>query len=189
MSKSDLRQFDYEKVAKLDAAMWRSYYNHQFIKLFMQLLQLMRTQLHLNWLLVLRLSLYSGWAATDYRLKKGRENYPRVLKNLTKFYKIISDNCTEPFDYKKAAEFELEWWDIHRYPDRYKKSLEQSLADAQEAVYNTDSTKFKKYAHNRAVAMQLPNHEGDKQDNPPNWNEIYELVLKCWQSLHEAVQK
>jgi len=189
MVKSNLRQFDYKKVAKLDADMWRSYYNHQFLKLFVQLLHIMRTQLHLNWWLTLRLARYSGWAATDYRLKMGHENYPRVLKNLVKFYKIVSNNCTEPFDYRKAAELELEWWDIHRYPSKYKKSLEQSLADAQAAIYHTSSTKFKDYAHNRAVAMLLPNHEGDKQTNPPDWGKINELALKSWHSLHTAVQK
>jgi hypothetical protein len=189
MAKSDLRQFDYEKVAGLDTDMWRSYYNHQFLKMFVQLLQVMRTQLRLNWFLTFRLALYSGWAAADYRLQKGREDYPRVQKNLVKFYKIISDNCTEPFDYQKAAELELEWWDIHRYPSRYKKNLEQSLADTQAAIYHTRPTKFKEYAHSRAVAMLLPNHEGDKQENPPDWDEIHKLVLKSWQSLHTAIQK
>jgi hypothetical protein len=189
MAKSNLRQFDYKKVARLDADMWRSYYNHQFIKMFIQLVRVMRTQLHLNWFLTLRLARYSGWAAADYRLKKGRENYPRVLRNLVKFYKIISDNCTEPFDYQHVAELELEWWDIHRYPNKYKKSLEQSLADAQAAIYGTDSVKFKAYAHSRAVAMLLPKHEGDKQDNPPDWLKINDLTLKSWHALYTAVQK
>jgi len=189
MAKSNLRQFDYKKIARLDTDMWRSYYNHQFIKMFVQLLQVMRTQLHLNWFRTYRLAWYSAWAATSYRLRKGHENYPRVLKNLVKFYKIISDNCSEPFDYRRAAELELEWWDIHRYPTKYKKSLEQSLADTQAVIYNTSSVKFRDYAHNRAVAMLLPNHEGDKQVNPPNWEKVHKLVLKSWQSLHAAVHK
>lgn len=189
MAKSNLRQFDYKKVAKLDADMWRSYYNHQFIKMFLQLLQVMRTQLHLNWFLTLRLALYSGLAATDYRLKKGHENYPRVLINLIKFYKVISKNCTEPFDFQKAAEFELEWWDIHRYPGKYKKSLEQSLADTQAVIYHCDAAQFKDYAHYRSVAMLLPNHEGDKQNNPPDWDKINELLVKSWQSLHRTMNK
>lgn len=189
MAKANLRQFDYKKVAKLDADMWRSYYNHQFIKLFKQLCMIISTQMRLSWFHTLRLAFHSGWAATDYRLNKGQENYHRVLKNLVKFYKIISDNCTEPFDYQKAGELELEWWNIHRYPDKYKKSLEQSLADAQAAIYNTSPAKFNKYAHIRAIAMQLPNHQGDKQDNPPDWNEINQLLLKSWHSLHTTVQK
>ena len=189
MAKSNLRQFDYKKVAKLDADMWQSYYNHQFIKMFVQLLRIMRTQLHLNWFLTFRLARHSGWAATVYRLEKGHENYPRVLRNLVKFYKTISDNCTKPFDYQKVAELELEWWDIHRYPSKYKKTLEQSLADAQAVIYHTGSTEFKDYAHGRAVAMLLPKHEGDKQDNPPDWNEINKLLLKSWKSLYATVQK
>jgi hypothetical protein len=189
MAKPNLRQFDYQRVAQLDTAMWRSYYNHQFLKMFVQLLQTMRTQLHLNWFRTFRLAYYSGLAATDYRLKKGKENYPRVQKNLIKFYKVISNNCSQPFDYKKAAKLELEWWDIHRYPKKYKKSLEQSLADAQAVIYHTESAGLKTYAHNRAVAMMLPNHEGDRQDNPPDWKKVNDLLDKSWQSLYAAVNK
>jgi len=189
MAKSDLRKFDYKKVAELDAKMWRSYYNHQFLKMFVQLLKVMRTQLRLNWFYTFRLAYYSGLAATDYRLKRGHENYPRTKKNLIKFYKVISDNCLESFNYKKAGELELEWWDIHRYPAKHKKSLELSLAETIAVMYNSDSNGFMKYAQYRAEAMHLPNHEGDKQDNPPNWQEIHALLLKSWKSAYNAAQK
>ena len=189
MAKSDLRKFDYKKVAELDAKMWRSYYNHQFLKMFFQLLKIMRTQLKLNWFNTFRLAYYSGLAATDYRLRKGRENYPKTKKNLIKFYKVISDNCLEPFDYTKTGILELEWWDIHRYPKKYKKTLELSLAETMAAMYNDKPTNFKEYSHYRAVAMLMPRHEGDKQENPPDWNEIRDLLLKSWGSAFKAVQK
>jgi hypothetical protein len=188
MRKSNLRELDFQKVAELDAHMWRSYYNHQFVKMFFQLVRLMRSQLHLTWILTLRLAYYSGIAATNYRLLKGEEDYPRVLKNLNKFYKVISDNAIEPFDYENAAKLELEWWDIHRYPKKYKKSLESSLAEAAAAIYNVAPSKLKDYARYRAVAMMLPHHEGDKQPKPPDWNEIKDLLVKSWQSLHKAIQ-
>ena len=189
MPKSDLRQFNYSKVAKLDTNMWRSYYNHQFLKMFFQLLRLMRTQLHMNWLIIFRLAYHAGVAATQYRLKRGNEDYNKALKHLTKFYELISKNCIEPFDYKKAGELELEWWDIHRYPEKYKKSLEQSLAQALAVVYSVDPKSLKDYAHYRKVAMLLPNHQGDSQLNPPSWQKIEDLLIKSWRSAHRAVQK
>jgi hypothetical protein len=156
--------------------------------MFILLLKTMRSQLHLNWWLTLRLAFYSGVAATDYRINKYRENFPRVEKNLIKFYKTISDHCTEPFDYEKAANLELEWWNIHRYPGKYKKSLEESLADAASAMYNTDPTTLKTYAKYRGRAMLLPNHEGDKQSNPPDYGQIKDMCVKSWTSLHNSVQ-
>ncbi|HEU5004668.1 MAG TPA: hypothetical protein VFT49_01100 [Candidatus Saccharimonadales bacterium] len=188
MAKANLRRFDWEKVAHLDAQMWRSYYNHRFFKMFLQLIQLMRTQLRTNWVATLKLAYYAAAAATDYRLKKGRENYQKTLKNLTKFYKAISDNCTEPFDYKKAAELELEWWDIHRYPEKYKKTLEASLAESAAAIYNVPASGLKTYAKYRAAAMMLPNHEGDWQENPPDWNEVERLLIISWRSGYKVIQ-
>ena len=189
MAKTDLRNFDYRKVAQYDSGMWRAYYNHQFLKMTVLLLKTIRSQLGLNWWLTVRLAFYSGWAATDYRLRKGNENYGRVLKNLVKFYKIISNNCSESFDYKKTAELELEWWNIHRYPNRFKKSLDQSLAEAAAAMYSTNPAKLKDYAKYRGEAMLLPDHEGDDQPNPPDYNKITDILIKSWGSLHKAVNE
>ena len=43
----DLRDFDGHQVARLETAMWRSYYDHQPIRLFAQLTELLRSQFHL----------------------------------------------------------------------------------------------------------------------------------------------
>ena len=168
--------------------MWRAYYNHQFFKMFMLLLRVMRTQLRLNWYQTFRLAYNSGRAAVNFRLKRGREDYNKVLKHLTRYYKIVSDHSLEPFDYKKTAKLELEWWDIHRYPKKYKKSLEQSLAENMAVVYKTDAAKLKDYAHWRAKAMMLPNHTSDEEE-PTEWKKVKILLLKSWHSLHSAIQK
>lgn len=107
--KKDLRQFDYKVMARLDMEMWQAYYRHHFFKLFKLLFQLFGSQFSPNWRVTLKLAYYAVIAATDFRLKMGHENRARVLRYLTKFYGTISDNCVEPFDYKLAAEMELEW--------------------------------------------------------------------------------
>lgn len=186
--KTDLRNFDHEKVAKLDATMWRLYYNHQFFKLFWQLLRLTKSQLGLNWLLTIRLAFYSGWAAADYRINRKKLNKYRVLKNLVKFYKLVSDHAQDPFDYQKAGSLELKWWDIHRSSHENNSELEQSLAAAAATMYNVDSKSLREYAHYRAAAMIIPRHEGDKK-NFTDWQRVTGLLTKAWQSLHKAVQK
>ncbi|MEO6392319.1 MAG: hypothetical protein ABIP75_10740 [Pyrinomonadaceae bacterium] len=42
-----LRQFDANEVARLETAMWRSYYSRQRVKLFNEASELLRTQYHL----------------------------------------------------------------------------------------------------------------------------------------------
>jgi len=188
MALVDLTEFDYKKVGRIDAAMWRSYYNHQFFKLFWQLLQLFRNQLRLNWLDTLKLAYYAGVAAADYRLNKLKGvNNERVLRRLTEFYKVVSSHAVQPFDYAKAAQLELEWWDVHRYPERYANSLENSLAEGAAAIYNVSAESLKDYGRFRARAALLPKHEGDKQPNPPDWQQIETQTVKAWQSLYESL--
>lgn len=190
MTKSDLTQFDYKRMAQLDSDMWRAYYNHQFFKLFLLLVQLMKTQFRFNWFITLRLAYYSGMAAAYYRIKKhkGVKN-DRVLEKLIKFYRLISKNATEAFDFREAAKLELAWWDIHRRSYKNNKELEQSLADGMAVIYNISASKLSEYAHYRAEAMILPRHEGDSQPVPTDWEVVTDVLIKAWRSLHTAVQK
>ncbi len=188
MAKKDISQFDYQSVAKLEVATWRAYYDHRFFKLFVLLFKLLGTQLQFNWYLTFKLAFYSAFAAADYRINRGHENYERDLKKLVSFYRIISSHATKPFDYKKAAQLEFEWWDIHRYPNKYKKTLEQGLAEATAEVYGVNPENLKQYAKYRAEAMMIPNHKGDKQETKPDWRQAELLLIKSWYSAHKAVQ-
>lgn len=190
MQKIDLRQFDYKRMAKLDADMWRAYYNHQFLKLFLQLIQLLKTQFGFSWFITVRLAYYSAGAAAYYRTKKhkGVDN-TRVFKNLAKFYGLIAKHSVKPFDYAKAAELELAWWDVHRKSYATNPELERSLANGAAVIYNVPAKKLHEYAHYRAEAMILPRHEGDEQSEPVDWQKLTEHLVKAWGSLHAAVQQ
>jgi hypothetical protein len=188
MAKKNLRQLNYRRIAKLDTDMWRAYYSHRFFRLFLLLLQLMRTQFQFGFISALRAAYYAGIAATGYRIRKGHENFSGVQRNLEKFYSLISDNSMEPFDYRKAAEIELEWWNIHRYAERYEKALEVSLAEGMAIIYNGKPKDFLEYGRLRAQAMLLRDEMGDVQRTEPDWKKIESLLLDSWKSMHEAVQ-
>ena len=189
MPKTNLREFDYKKVARLDADMWRAYYNHQFFRLFLLLMRLIKTHLGFGWPLTLRLAYYSAWAATYYRIKRHSGiNNARVLGNLVKFYGLISRNSVNAFDYTKVAELELAWWDIHRRSIQNNKRLEEALAKSAAATYNVPARMLAEYAHYRAEAMILPRHEGDKQAVPTDWEHVTRLLTKAWEALNSAVR-
>jgi hypothetical protein len=188
MAKVDLRLFNHLKAAEIETKMWRSYYNHQFIKMFYQLTLFMRSVLRCGWFIALRLAWHSAIAAVYFRRRRGRENYDKVLKHLIKFYKIGSNHSIAPYDYKKAGQLELEWWDIHRYPKKYKKSLEQSLAEAFAVIYHCEPKNLKEYAYYRAKAAQMLTHEGDTHPTKNDWPKIEDLLYKTWHSLSVAVR-
>src|SRR6185436_5804983 len=47
-SKTKLREFDADEVARLETAMWRSYYEKQRVRLFNEATELLRTQYHMT---------------------------------------------------------------------------------------------------------------------------------------------
>lgn len=46
--KVDIRDFDPDEVARLDNAMWRSYYAQEPVRMFFQLAELLRSQYHFS---------------------------------------------------------------------------------------------------------------------------------------------
>jgi hypothetical protein len=188
MAQTNLTLFNYQKVAKLEMEMWRAYYSHRYVILFLLLFRDLRSQFHFGWSVALSAAYYAGLAAADYRINKGQENFSRIEKNLIQFYCLVSENCTKPFDYTKAAELELEWWNIHRYRNKYKKTLEVSLAESIAVIFNGRTKDFMEYARLRAQAMVIRD-EADIKKKEPDWSQIEELLLTSWRSAHYAIQR
>lgn len=187
MHKVDLTKFDYQKVADLDSRLWRLYAHGDRgpVILFFRAFALIKYQLGFSWIVTVRLGHYATGAAIGYRLRKeGSENYARSQKYLTKLFKTISEASVQPFDIAEAARLELEWWDIQRYPKRYKKSLAQSLNENMAAVYGVTPNSIKGYGTNRAKALLMMS-EGNK---PINFDQMDRLLCQAWRSLHQSVQ-
>lgn len=190
MRKTSLRDFDYKEVAHHEAAMWRAYYQHNFFKLFLQLYRITRSQLRLNHFVTLRLAYHSVFAAMYYRIGKGDKKTAVPLKHLTTWYRVISKHSARPFDYKSAAQADIEWWDLPRYQGKSSQKVQDGLAKAAGFMYNTDPQKLKDYARYRVQAMYVPTHEneGDTTKTQEAYQEIEILLEKGWASLHKAVR-
>jgi hypothetical protein len=185
--KISLKNFNPDKIAQLDLKMWKAYYAHNFFKLFILLLQLNHKFFKVSYISTLRTAYHSASAAMEFRLNKGNENIKKITEKLAKFFKIISERSLESFDYKKAAELELDWWLVDRYPNRYKHSREEALAKSMAYVFGVDSYKLKEYASYRAQAMVLRD-EARKQGKAINWEAVEPLLNKSFNSLFVNVQ-
>src|SRR5436853_896249 len=81
-----MREFDPDEVARLETAMWRSYYDKQRLRLFNELSELLRTQYHMP---LIRSNSTAYYAANDaFVFKQGKErtDYEQALPDLLKFY-------------------------------------------------------------------------------------------------------
>jgi len=189
MAAHDLRTFNPDTFAKLDADMWVAYYNHQFLRLFRLLLKLNYTHFHPNLLLTMRAAYHSAVAAMIFRKTRGNEDKKKIIKHLTQFYLLLSRHNALTFNYQKAAQLELEWWLVDRYPDRYKISRAVALTNGMAAIYNVPASRLKVYGEKRAAAMELLGDYHQDTTTPVDWQKLRKLLRESYNGLHDAVQK
>ncbi|AUD07421.1 hypothetical protein [Spirosoma pollinicola] len=189
-SRHSIRQFDAKEVARLETAMWRSYYDKNPALLFWQLAGGLRQQFHAPFWRSFGLAFLATKAAFAFKEGQSQADYQRALPSLITYYEAIQKLTVERFDVKKVAALELDWWIIHRQRDRYSyNDLATALEKTSAALYNQPIVQFTAYARLRADAMRLCDEAG----RPPggateaSWHAIEQKLDLAWSSLHKVV--
>ena len=186
-----LRQFDSDEVARLETAMWRSYYQKEKFKLFRELSELLRTQYNMPLVRSNLVAYYAANAAVVFQRGKERPDYEKALPDLVKFYQEIRKMSDIPFDVNEAAKLELEWWIIHRQRAQHKpEDLSKALADLQTAIYHVPAERFMEHARLRAEAMTIRDNKAEQGGvTEADWAKIDQLLHQSWKSLLDVVNE
>jgi len=185
----NLRSFDPDEVARLETAMWRSYYARERVRLFNQLAELLRTQYNLPLIRSNAVAYQAARAAFVFKDGRGRADYEKALPNLISFYSSIRKVSGGGFDVNRAAQLELEWWIVHRErKSRPAGDLERALAELPAELYQVPVEPLMEHARLRAEAMAIRDREAEAGGvTEEDWARIGELLRASWQSLHKAV--
>ena len=181
-SRPSLRNFSPESVAELETTMWRAYYRHDFFRLFWLLMKLFKQQFGTRAITNLRLAYHSAIAAKAFR-KTGNEK--TTLRSLEKYYKLLSRRSGENFNAAQAAETELNWWVVHRYPEN--GSLAEALSKNMAVLYSLPIKSLFAYGKYRAQAMHLRDTAAHKNKNEPDWLSIQKALNSSYTALSKAV--
>jgi hypothetical protein len=191
--KNSLREFDPNEVARLETAMWRSYYQKKPVLLFWQLSTGLRQQFHAPFWRSFTLGFQATKAAFTFkqggRLRTGSE---KALPDLISYYESIQALSTEQFDVPNVAKLELEWWIVHRQRERYSYAdLANALVQTSAALYNQPASSFITYGRLRADAMRLCDDVRQKPGGATeaDWQHIEYELDQAWSSFHRAVQR
>jgi len=189
--KVDIRDFDADEVARLDTAMWRSYYSRERVRLYGQLTELLEKQYKLRFWRRQLIAFYAAKATFVFKDGKTRADYEKALPDLEKFYAEIRDVSTTDFDVKRAALAELEWWIVHRQRKQYKEGdLARALAETAAGVYKLPVEDFIEHGRLRAEAMNIRDNQAEAGGvTEADWQKIDELLHQSWRSLHAAVNQ
>ncbi len=187
---SKLREFDPAEVARLETAMWRSYYDKKHVKLFNELSELLRTQYHMSPIRSNQVAYYAANAAFTFKQGSKRADYEKALPDLKKFYGEIRRISDIPFDVDRVSELELEWWIIHRQREQHKPGdLDRALAELQAEIYRVPVEKLMEHGRLRAEAMTIRDTKAEAGGvTEADWAKIGELLSQSWRSLAQAVR-
>ena len=186
----DIRDFDPDEVARLDNAMWRTYYAKQPVRMFCQLAELLRSQYHFQYFKSHLVAYHAAKAAFVFKNGSARADYLQAVPDLVSYYSYLHTISTTPFDVKRASELELEWWIVHHQRDAHQPGdLGQAVAEAAAEFYKVPSAKLMEYGRYRAEAMTIRDDraaEGGVTEE--DWSRIEDLLHKAyrslWQNLH-----
>jgi hypothetical protein len=184
-----LRDFDADEVARLETAMWRSYYSRQRVRLFAQMGELLRTQYRLPLWRSNAVAYSAARAAFVFKDGHARADYERALPDLVSFYQSIRAVSDTDFDPERAARLELEWWIVHRERRQHAPGdLDRALAALAAEVYRVPAARLAEHARLRAEAMEIRDTKADEGGvTEDDWKRIDELLHRSWRSLHEVV--
>jgi hypothetical protein len=187
---AQMRNFDAAEVARLETAMWRSYYSKEQVRLFLQLGELLRKQYNMPLARSNLVAYHAAKAAFVFKAGKQRSDYEKALPVLLKFYQAVREVANTSFDVERAATLELEWWIIHRQRAQHVEAdLARSLAELQAELYHVPVEKLLEHGRLRAEAMTIRDNKAEAGGvTEQDWAKIAELVRSSWRSLSTAAR-
>ena len=185
-----MREFDPDEVARLETAMWRSYYEKHQARLFNQMTELLRSQYNMPVVRSNLVAYYAAHAAFVFKDGKQRSDYEKALPDLIKFYGALRKMSDIPFDVNRAARLELEWWIIHRQRAEHQPGdLDKALAELQAELYLVPVDGVMEHGRLRAEAMTIRDTKAETMGvTEEDWARINELLKESWRSLAKAVK-
>lgn len=108
-----LRSFDPARVADLEYRAWVGYYRHDWHQALFAFVTLIRMGFGMNWYR----TLHAAWMALSaIRMWSPLpDNNPDGARaRMQQFYALVKQSYGEPASPAKAAEFEIDWWRVHR---------------------------------------------------------------------------
>jgi hypothetical protein len=170
---SRLRSFDPVRVAGLEYRAWVAYYRHDWRRALMAFLGLIRMgfgmnwcrTLHAAWLVLRAIQLWAPFPDNDADGARTR---------MRQFYTLVRLSHGEPASPATAAEFEVDWWRVHRQV-QYSTApggsdeLVESVARLYCYLFSEPETGVMPAAVHRVRAMSLSDQwvrEGCLPDSP-----------------------
>jgi hypothetical protein len=184
-------KFNPERVAYFEAAGWRAYYDHKWIKMLRLIVGLCQEQFRISFPMSFLAGYYTirastAWVPVDHDEQK-------VLRYLEKFYQLARRFSGLKFDSSRVAVLELQYFDVHRRlsGESEKDEFLQTLIDLHSAIFGLSSEQVKESAQWRLLAANTVDliTSNTSTDVEGDWVKLEEYLRRCYRSIEHELLK
>lgn len=182
--------FNPDRVAHLEAAGWRAYYERQWLKLLRLVLTLCQEQFRIPFPVSILAAYYVtrasvAWAPVDHDVQT-------VQKFYEKFYRMAQRYSGLNFDLARVGALELKYNDDHRRlvgnPD--KSEFIQTMIELHSAIFGLTPVQARESAELRVLANNTVDLITGKTSKDPegDWAKLEGYLRQCYHSIEREVR-
>ena len=186
------RDFDPDRLARLELRMWKAYYRRQPVRLFGLLVLTLQEQAHASWPRALLSGIFLTRAAVGFARSDG--DYERFALDIARGYEVLG--LSGDVDLEAVGHWELRWWVVRR-----ELGLEAGDA-AGEAITNlyasfyglppdvvADAGRLRGMAAEVRDRGAAADPDGPRAAGRAYWPEVARLLRDSYRSLRRAVSE
>ena len=182
--------FDPDRLAALETAMWKAYYRRQPARLFGFLIKGLHEQAHASWPRALASSLLLTKAAVGFARASG--DYERFEPAIARGYRFLG--LPDDVDLAAVARNELRWWVVRREVGLAAGAAAgDAITDTYAALYVVPREVVAEAGRLRGLAAEVRDRgaaddpDGSAGPGAGYWPEVARLLRDSYRSLHAAL--
>jgi hypothetical protein len=183
-------EFDPDRLAALETAMWKAYYRRQPARLFGLLIQGLREQAHASWPRAIAASLFLTKGAAGFARSSG--DYERFAPDIARGYRLLG--LPRNVDAEEVARRELRWWVVRREIGLAAGAAAgDAITRLYAALYDVPESSVAEAGRLRGVAAEVRDRgasvdpDGSTGRGTAYWPEVARLLRDSYRALHEAL--
>jgi hypothetical protein len=182
-------EYNPDRVACVEAAGWRAYYDHKWIKMLRLIVGLCQEQFRIPFPVSLLTAYYTtrasrAWVPIDHDERK-------ILGYLEKFYGIAQRYSGLKYDTTRVAVLELQYFDVHRRlsGNPEKGEFLQTLIDLHSAIFGLLPAQVQESAEWRLLAANTVDliTSNTSTDVEGDWAKVEEYLRRCYRSIQSEL--
>lgn len=180
-------QFDPDAVARLEADMWRHYYEKRFVALAFDLYAGVRENYRISPFDATLVAWDAAQAAKVFQASRSRQAAGKAIPILERSYRRLARATDAKFDPRRAATLELEWWQQRRERVPTADYARTIARLAQEIYSRGDDPLIATAALERAEAMAFRDAHRTSGMTEADWDVVAGKLTRSYRLLHDAL--